>query len=189
MKTINFGIIGCGLMGRELASAMARWCHLSEMDARPEIVAVCDRNEASRQWFEGRTPVGPPVDGRVSRAPGQRRGGGGLLRGAAQPAPGALLRDPRCGQAPAGREAVRHRQAGQRRDPGLRGAASAAVSCAARRSCRSSPPMQRIVRDDRGGRVRPADRGQHRLPSLERPRPGQADQLEARWSRSTANTA
>ncbi len=56
MKIINFGIIGCGLMGRELASAMARWCHLLEMDARPELVAVCDRNEASRQWLEERVP-------------------------------------------------------------------------------------------------------------------------------------
>ena len=29
-KTIRFGIIGCGLMGREFASAAARWCHLTE---------------------------------------------------------------------------------------------------------------------------------------------------------------
>jgi predicted dehydrogenase len=56
MRTINFGIIGCGLMGRELASAMARWCHLTEMDARPELVAVCDRNEAARQWMVDRIP-------------------------------------------------------------------------------------------------------------------------------------
>jgi prephenate dehydrogenase len=28
MKTIRFGIIGCGLMGREFASGAARWCHL-----------------------------------------------------------------------------------------------------------------------------------------------------------------
>lgn len=46
-----FGIIGCGLMGREFASAAARWCHLPTMDVRPEIVAVCSRSEKSRSWF------------------------------------------------------------------------------------------------------------------------------------------
>ena len=46
MKRIRFGIIGCGLMGREFASAAARWGHLPEMDVRPEIVAVCDTNPA-----------------------------------------------------------------------------------------------------------------------------------------------
>jgi predicted dehydrogenase len=29
-------------MGREFASALARWCHLQDMPARPELVAVCD---------------------------------------------------------------------------------------------------------------------------------------------------
>ena len=32
-QIINFGIIGCGLMGREFASAVARWCHLLDQDA------------------------------------------------------------------------------------------------------------------------------------------------------------
>ncbi len=51
MRTIHFGIIGCGLMGREFGSAAARWCHLTEMDVRPEIVAVCDTNPVLTQWF------------------------------------------------------------------------------------------------------------------------------------------
>lgn len=51
MKTVRFGIIGCGLMGREFASAAARWCHLPEIDVRPEIVSVCDSNEAGMSWF------------------------------------------------------------------------------------------------------------------------------------------
>lgn len=51
MKKIRFGIIGCGLMGREFASAAARWCHLKEKIARPEIVGVCDRNEEAMDWF------------------------------------------------------------------------------------------------------------------------------------------
>lgn len=38
-------------MGREFASAAARWCHLTGMDVRPEIVAVCSRSETSRAWF------------------------------------------------------------------------------------------------------------------------------------------
>ena len=51
MKTIHFGIIGCGLMGREFASAAARWCHLPEMDVRPEIVAICDQNADVLRWY------------------------------------------------------------------------------------------------------------------------------------------
>ena len=51
MKTIRFGIIGAGLMGREFASAAARWCHLLDMPARPELVAVCDKNPAIFEWY------------------------------------------------------------------------------------------------------------------------------------------
>ena len=51
MRTVRFGIIGGGLMGREFGSAAARWCHMPEMDARPEIVAVCSRTPASQSWF------------------------------------------------------------------------------------------------------------------------------------------
>ncbi|MHB1457855.1 MAG: Gfo/Idh/MocA family protein [Armatimonadota bacterium] len=51
MKTIRFGIIGCGLMGKEFGSAAARWCHLQDIDVRPEIVAVCDTNESMTKWF------------------------------------------------------------------------------------------------------------------------------------------
>lgn len=50
-KTVRFGIIGCGLMGKEFASAAARWCHLTADIPRPEIVAVCDKNAESRAWF------------------------------------------------------------------------------------------------------------------------------------------
>ena len=52
MKNIEFGIIGAGLMGREFASAAARWCHLLDMPARPEIVAVCDKNPAVLDWYK-----------------------------------------------------------------------------------------------------------------------------------------
>ncbi len=51
MKKIRFGIIGCGLMGKEFASAAARWCHFTEAIARPEIVGVCDFSDAAMDWF------------------------------------------------------------------------------------------------------------------------------------------
>lgn len=51
MKEIRFGIIGCGLMGREFASAAARWLHLTGTKAKPRIVAVCDTNPALMGWF------------------------------------------------------------------------------------------------------------------------------------------
>jgi predicted dehydrogenase len=57
MKTIRFGIIGCGMMGREFASAAARWCHLTEMSGRPEIVAVCNRSPGPLDWFQQNFPA------------------------------------------------------------------------------------------------------------------------------------
>ncbi|MGO4495228.1 Gfo/Idh/MocA family protein [Paenibacillus sp. 2RAB27] len=49
---IRFGVIGCGLMGKEFASSAARWCHLTEIDSEPRIIAVCDANSAATQWFK-----------------------------------------------------------------------------------------------------------------------------------------
>ncbi len=51
MRTVRFAIIGCGLMGREFASAAARWCHLPDMDIRPEIAAVCYTTDQRLEWF------------------------------------------------------------------------------------------------------------------------------------------
>ncbi|HEX7021226.1 MAG TPA: Gfo/Idh/MocA family oxidoreductase, partial [Trueperaceae bacterium] len=53
---IRFGIIGLGLMGREFASATARWCHLLEQDVRPVITAVCDSNPKTFAWYETSLP-------------------------------------------------------------------------------------------------------------------------------------
>ena len=52
-KVIRFGIIGCGSMGREFASAVARWCHLPEMDVKCEITAICNRTLSAERidWF------------------------------------------------------------------------------------------------------------------------------------------
>ncbi len=57
MKTLHFGVIGCGLMGREFASAAARWCHLTDIEVRPEIVAVCDTSRAATEWFVAQIPT------------------------------------------------------------------------------------------------------------------------------------
>ncbi len=56
MREINFGVIGCGLMGREFASAAARWCHLEGLDFAPRIVAACDVNREAAEWFERKVP-------------------------------------------------------------------------------------------------------------------------------------
>src|SRR3984893_15639012 len=54
---IRFGLIGLGLMGREFASAAARWSHLTNSDARPVIVAACDTNESAFGWFKQNVPT------------------------------------------------------------------------------------------------------------------------------------
>ncbi len=50
-ETIRFGVIGCGLMGREFASASLRWLHLRDSIPRPAIVAACSRTDRSLDWF------------------------------------------------------------------------------------------------------------------------------------------
>ncbi len=50
--TVNIGIIGGGLMGREMASAFARWCALLETPVIPKLVAVADKNPVALEWFE-----------------------------------------------------------------------------------------------------------------------------------------
>ena len=50
--SIAFGVIGCGLMGREFASASLRWAHLKGEIPRPRILAACDTAEENLRWFE-----------------------------------------------------------------------------------------------------------------------------------------
>lgn len=58
MKTIRLGFIGTGLMGREIASAVARWCHLEDTGVRPVITALCGRTlpPARVAWFREHFP-------------------------------------------------------------------------------------------------------------------------------------
>jgi predicted dehydrogenase len=57
MREIRFGIVGCGLMGREFASAIARWCHLLELDFKPTLTAICDTNPALFPWYQSNFPT------------------------------------------------------------------------------------------------------------------------------------
>lgn len=56
-RELRFGVIGLGLMGKEFASAAARWCHLSDIGVRPVITAVCDTNKDMFSWFESNVPT------------------------------------------------------------------------------------------------------------------------------------
>lgn len=51
-RVVGLGIVGGGLMGREAASAAARWVHLADLGVRPAIVAVCDTNPDVLAWYE-----------------------------------------------------------------------------------------------------------------------------------------
>ncbi len=51
-RTLKLGIIGLGLMGRELGSATLRFGHLLNLDFVPTITAICDTNPALFDWFD-----------------------------------------------------------------------------------------------------------------------------------------
>jgi predicted dehydrogenase len=57
-RIVGFGLVGGGLMGREFASAAARWIHLATPGVRPRLVHVCDPSAEARAWFERLDP--PP---------------------------------------------------------------------------------------------------------------------------------
>ena len=48
---VRIGVIGGGLMGREVANALARWFVLENYPARAELVAVCDVQPKLLEWF------------------------------------------------------------------------------------------------------------------------------------------
>jgi predicted dehydrogenase len=50
-KKIRFGIIGMGLMGKEFASSIARWCHLIDESPEPQLVGICDIKKDTWNWF------------------------------------------------------------------------------------------------------------------------------------------
>lgn len=50
-SSVRVGIIGGGLMGREVASALSRWFVLDDYPVKAELVAICDVAEKQREWF------------------------------------------------------------------------------------------------------------------------------------------
>ena len=55
-RIVRYGLIGGGLMGREFASAAARWVHLADIGAAPKLVSVCDTNPEVLAWYERLEP-------------------------------------------------------------------------------------------------------------------------------------
>jgi predicted dehydrogenase len=50
-RPVRIGVVGGGLMGRELAVVCGRWPQLVDHPAAPQVVAVADPNPAAREWF------------------------------------------------------------------------------------------------------------------------------------------
>lgn len=50
-RTVNVGIVGGGLMGREVAAAIQRWPALIDHPVRPRLTAVCDVDPSALGWF------------------------------------------------------------------------------------------------------------------------------------------
>lgn len=51
-RTVRIGIVGAGLMGREIATAIQRWPALIDHPVTPVVTAVCDINPAALEWFD-----------------------------------------------------------------------------------------------------------------------------------------
>jgi len=52
MSSVRIGIIGGGLMGKEVASALGRWFALEDFPIRAELVGVADLNPDALKWFD-----------------------------------------------------------------------------------------------------------------------------------------
>ena len=50
-QQVRVGVVGAGLMGRELAGVCGRWTALVDHPVQPTIVAVADPVPAAREWF------------------------------------------------------------------------------------------------------------------------------------------
>lgn len=51
LPPVRIGVIGAGLMGREVASVFGRWFALQDFPIRAELVAVCDLQPHLLDWF------------------------------------------------------------------------------------------------------------------------------------------
>jgi len=51
-ERVEVGLVGGGLMGRELAALIGRWAALADHPVRPVLTAVCDPDPTARSWFD-----------------------------------------------------------------------------------------------------------------------------------------
>jgi len=51
MKTVNVGIIGGGLMGKEVASGFGRWFALNDFPVKVQLAGICDLNPQALDWY------------------------------------------------------------------------------------------------------------------------------------------
>jgi len=51
-QQVRIGVVGAGLMGRELAIAVERWISLVDHPVRPVVTAVADTVAPARAWFD-----------------------------------------------------------------------------------------------------------------------------------------
>jgi predicted dehydrogenase len=61
-QPVRIGVVGAGLMGRELAAVCGRWSQLVDHPVAPQVVAVADPNPAARDWFRQVATVETFVD-------------------------------------------------------------------------------------------------------------------------------
>ncbi|MBI1349537.1 MAG: gfo/Idh/MocA family oxidoreductase [Actinomycetales bacterium] len=50
-EPVRIGVVGAGLMGKELAGVCGRWSQLVDHPSAPQVVAVADPNRSARDWF------------------------------------------------------------------------------------------------------------------------------------------
>lgn len=50
-EPVRIGVVGAGLMGKELAGVCGRWSQLVDHPSAPQVVAVADPNPKARDWF------------------------------------------------------------------------------------------------------------------------------------------
>lgn len=68
-RPVGIGIVGGGLMGREIASGFARWAAMTDVTVEPRLVGVADVNPGALEWFDdGRTLVTPDYRRLLDRA-------------------------------------------------------------------------------------------------------------------------
>ena len=55
-EKVRIGIIGLGLMGKQFASSLARWCHILDNGAIPILAGICDKNKDAWNWYSDNFP-------------------------------------------------------------------------------------------------------------------------------------